>query len=1057
MKNLILSSLLLLMTLQLSAQGAGSVTGTVLDGSMGNEPLMGATVKVVGEQMGTTTDMDGHFSIEMPAGKVLLQLSMMGFKTQVVNVKGKSIVEVVLQEDNKVLDEVVVVGYGSMKKRDLTGAMSQIKSEDLMKGGATDLAHGMQGKIAGVQVSSSDNAPGSGVSITVRGANSFSTSSQPLYIVDGVPYNENPNATPASVADNNPQETNPLNFINPNDIDKIEVLKDASATAIYGSRGANGVIIITTKKGQTGKPKIELNASYGIQTLAKRIKVLDALTYMQYQNESKRNSNYYEGTDKRLVADHGTWENGEYEPGVLDFTPGTVVSDGNGHTWRAADHSADWQDEIYRTGSQQDYNLSISGGDDKGWYSFSGNYTQQNGVIKESGFTRYGLSINIGRHITDWLEVGTSSHVSSNVTDFQRTNSSDYGIIRSSLIFPVNYGATEETTNDASLTWLAANPAAYIRGSKDRVKALNWFSSNYVEAKIQPWLKFRQNIGLGYNDGHRTSFYDSFTAEGRKPTPNGKYGKAANIWKSLTLESLLTFDKTWGIHAVNAVAGATFEKGSWDNSSTVVTNLPLFMTYQSNMGYALDKAQLSSDEGKQTLESFLARVNYTLLGKYLFTASVRSDGSSKFVTDNKFATFYSGAFAWRASDETFIQNLNVFSNLKFRLSFGQTGNQGIGSYRTLTILEPAQYSFKNLSQGAAQVDWRGEANPNLKWETTNQFNAGIDFGFLDNRLQFTVDYYYKKTFDLLQNISRPYSFGYGQMLINSGNVTNEGLEFTLSYDVLRHKDWKWNLNANLSFNRNKIGGLDGDQFATSLWSKYDEMFIQRNGCPIGALYGYVEDGYFDNIAEVMAMKQYSSHSEAEALKMVGEVKYRDINGDGYINKEDRVIIGDVNPKFVYGFTSSLSYKSWNLSFMLQGSQGNDILNLNTTSMTLSDVGNITLEAYENRWREDNKENARYPRATAGNQRNMEISNRYVENGSYLKMKYITLSYEWNRPFKFMEKLRLAFTANNVFTVTNYSWMDPDVNAFGSDASRRGVDSYSYPSARSFTLSLGATF
>lgn len=1045
----------MMMSMGVSAQ---QLTGTVLDGTMNNEPLMGATVKVVGVQMGTTTDLDGHFQIEMPAGKVLLQISMMGFKTQVVNVKGKSVIEVVLQEDNKVLDEVVVVGYGSMKKRDLTGAMSQIKGDALRAGGSTDLAHGMQGKIAGVQVNSSDNAPGSGVSITVRGANSFTTSSQPLYIVDGVPYNENPNATPASAADNNPQETNPLNFINPNDIDRIEVLKDASATAIYGSRGANGVVIITTKKGQTGKPRIELNASFGVSTLAKRIKVLDALDYMKYQREAAQNSNLYEGGSYEVRNDRGTWENGTYKPGVLDYTPGTVVTDGNGNYWRADDNMADWQDEIYRTGSQQDYSLNVSGGDDKGWYSFSGNYTQQNGIIKESGFTRYGLSINIGRHITKWLEIGTSSHVSSNVTDFQRTNSGDYGIVRSSLIFPVNYGPGEETTNSSSLLWLAANPAAYIRGSKDQVKALNWFSSNYIEAKIQPWLKFRQNVGLGYNDSHRTSFYDSFTGEGKKPTPNGKYGKAANIWKSLTLESLLTFDKTWGVHTLNAVAGATFEKGSWDNSSTVTTNLPEFMTYQSNMGYALDKAQLSSDTGKQTLESFLARVNYTLMGKYLFTASVRSDGSSKFVTNNKFATFYSGAFAWRASDETFIQNLGVFSNLKFRLSFGQTGNQGIGSYRTLTIVEPAAYAYnQTLSLGTAQIDWRGEANPNLKWETTNQFNAGIDFGFLDNRLQFTVDYYYKKTFDLLQNVSLPYSSGYGQKLINSGNVTNEGLEFTLSYDVLRHKDWKWNMNANLSFNRNKIDGLDGDQFATSLWSKYDEMFIQRNGCPIGALYGYVEDGYYDNVAEVLAMKQYSAYSEAEAKKLVGEVKYRDINGDGYIDKDDRTIIGDTNPKFVYGFTNELCYKGWSLSFMLQGSQGNDILNLNTVDMAMNQVGNVTEEAYANRWTEVNKANAKYPRASASDFRTMLISNRYVENGSYLKMKYVTLSYEWNKPFKFMEKLRLAFTANNVFTITNYSWMDPDVNAFGSDASRRGVDSYSYPSARSFTLSLNAVF
>ena len=1056
MQKWIVLCLFIACNIGMNAQTA--LKGKVYDGAMMGEPLVGASVQVPGSSTGAITDINGDFQFDLPEGKFIVQISMVGYKTQVVNVRDKNFIEVTLQEDQKVMDEVVVVGYGTMKKRDLSGAVSQIKGDDLRAGGAIDIAHGLQGKIAGVQVQQSDGAPGAGTSITVRGANSFTTSSQPLYIVDGVPYNENPNATPASAADNNPQETNPLAFLNPNDIDKIEVLKDASATAIYGSRGANGVVIITTKKGQTGKPKIEFNASFGIQTLVKRIDVLDALTYMRYQKEAAENSNHYEGGNYKVTPDNGSWSGGIYTPGVEDYASGFVTTDPEtGKVWRADDHTANWQDEIYRTGTQQDYNISVSGGDDKGWYNFSGNYTQQNGVIKESGFRRYGLSIALARHITDWLEVGTSSHVSQNTTDFQRTNSGDFGIIRSSLIFPVNYGSNEETTNSSSLLWLAANPAAYIRGSKDQVKAINWFSSNYIEAKILPFLKFRQNIGLGYNDSHRTSFYDSFTGEGKKPTPNGKYGKSTNVWKSLTLESLLTFDKRWGIHNINAVAGITFEQGKWDNSSTITTNLPSFMNYKSDMGYALDKAQLSSDQGQQRLESLLGRINYTLLDKYIFTASIRSDGSSKFVTDNKWATFLSGAFAWRASDETFIQDLNIFSNLKFRLSFGQTGNQGIGSYRTLTILEPANYYFGTQQRGVAQIDWRGEANPNLKWETTNQFNFGIDFGFLDNRLQFVIDYYYKKTRDLLQNVSRPYSSGYGQMLVNSGNVSNEGLEMTLTYDVLRNGPWKWNMNANISFNKNKISGLDGDQFATSLWSKYDEMFIQRNGYPMGALYGYVEDGYFDSVAEVLATKQYSTYSEAEALKMVGEVKYRDINGDGYIDKNDRTIIGDTNPKAIYGFTNSLSYKNWNLTFMLQGSQGNDILNLNTVDMSLSNVGNITREAYDNRWTEANMANAKYPRASMGDQRSMAISNRYIENGSYLKMKYITLSYDWQRPFKFVEKLRLSFNATNVFTITKYSWMDPDVNAFGNDASRRGVDSYSYPSARTFTLSLNATF
>lgn len=1022
MRKWILLSLLLAMA-SVGLQAQTQLKGRVLDGSMNNEPLIGASIQVPGTTSGTVSDLDGNFVFQLPEGKFIVQVSMIGYKTKVVNVKGKDFVEVILEEDAKLMDEVVVVGYGTMKKRDLSGSMTQIKGDDLMRGGTTDVAKGMQGKIAGVQVQQTDGSPGAGMSITVRGANSFTTSSEPLYIVDGIPYNnDNPSQIPSSSANENTnQKSNPLSFINPNDIEKIEVLKDASATAIYGSRGANGVVIITTRKGQAGKPKVEFNANFSVSSIIKKIDVLDTETYKRYQDEATANGNYYLGK-----SDTPSYKDG----------------------------SADWQDEIYQTGWQQEYSLSVSGGSDKGYYSFSGNYLDQTGTIKESGFNRYGVSLNISRHLTDWLEIGSSSHVSQSITDFQRTSSSDYGIIRSALIFPPTINA--DSAPDSETDWLAANPAAYIRGARDQLKSINWFSSNYIEAKIMPWLKFRQNIGLGYNDSHRSSFYDKYTQEGKAPT-NGKMGRASNIWKSLTLESLLTFDKKFGIHYINAVAGLTFEKGMWDNSSMTATNFPTFAGVNSDIALGLDKGQLTSDYGKQTLESMLARINYTLLDKYIFTASIRTDGSSKFTSENKWATFLSGAFAWRAGEEDFIKDLNIFSNLKLRLSYGETGNQGIGSYRTLTVVEPVNYVFDRITQqGVAMIDWRGRANPDLKWETTGQFNAGLDFGFMDNRLQFTADYYYKKTRDLLQNVSMPYSTGYGQYLTNYGYVTNEGLELTLMYDVLRDGPVKWSINANFSTNKNRIGGLDGDQYATVNWSKADQMFLQRNGCPMGALYGYVEDGYFNSVAEVLSFKEYSGLSEAEALKLVGEVRYRDRNGDGYIDSKDRYIIGDTNPDFVYGITNNLSWKNWNLSFMLQGSQGNDIFNGNLLGMELQNIGNITQDAYDGRWTTENPSAARWPKALSGDSRNLLLSDRYVENGSYLKMKYITLTYDWTRPIKFIERVKFSLTANNVFTITNYSWMDPDVSAFG-DASRKGVDMYSYPSARTFTLGVNVVF
>jgi TonB-linked SusC/RagA family outer membrane protein len=1058
-KWIFLSLMLLLSSISVSAQT--TLKGRVLDGAMPGETLIGASVKVPGTSIGTVTDLDGNFSFQLPAGKVVVQVSMIGYKTQVVNVKGKDFIEVTLQEDAKVMDEVVVVGYGTMKKRDLSGAVSQIKADELMKGGAIDVAHGLQGKIAGVQVQQSDGSPGAGVSITVRGANSFTTSSQPLYIVDGVPFGTDPNGTPQSDANSgNNQQTSPLSMINPNDIEKIEVLKDASATAIYGSRGANGVVIITTKKGQTGKPKVEVGMKWTMQRIAKTMKMLSPYQYALYQNEAAENSRLYEGSTGRNPY-RGEWDypytggsflytSGKYNPSPDDFLKPGKRTDEYGNV--DVVEGADWQDEIYQTGWQQEYNASVSGGSNEGWYAFSGNYTHQDGIIRNTGYERYGLSINIGRHITNWLEIGTSSHFTNATTDFQRTNSENTGIIRSALIFPPTVREESDQTD-----WLAANPVNYVNGATDQLKQISWFSSSYLEAKILPWLKFRQNLGLGYNDGHRGTYYNRLTQEGKSPT-NGKAGKASNIWKSLTSESLLTVDKTFGMHKLNAVAGITFERGNGETESMTVTNFPNDLTRDANMALALDRAVINSSSTEQSLESFLARVNYTLLDKYLFTASIRTDGSSAFAENHKWATFLSGAFAWRAIDETFIQDLNIFSNLKFRVSYGETGNQAIGAYRTLNVLDAANYPFNGtLQSGVSMIDWRGPNNPDLKWETTSQFNAGIDFGWLDNRLQFTIDYYYKKTRDLLQNVTIPQSSGFGQQMVNSGNVTNEGLELTLSYDILRNTPLKWSINANMSFNRNRIGGLDGDQYATSLWSKADQVFLQRNGCPIGTLFGYVEDGFYDNVAEVRANKAYAALSDAEAQRHVGEIKYRDLDGDGQITEKDRTIIGNTNPDFTYSFSSNLSWKDFSLSFMLQGSQGNDILNYNLTDITMSNIGNVTLDAYNHRWTPQTAASTEWPKATAGYTRTWLTSNRYVENGSYLRMKYITLGYDWRRPTKWIENVHLSLTANNLFTITNYSWFDPDVNAGGTNAACPGVDSYSYPSARSFSLGINFTF
>lgn len=1022
-----------------------TITGRVMDGAA-NESAIGASVLVVGTTVGTITDFDGNFTLEVPEGKFMIQVSMVGFKTQVINIRGKERIDVTLMEDTQVMEEVVVVGYGTMKKRDLSGSVSQIKSEDLMAGGVPDVAMSMQGKIAGVDVRTSDAAPGGSTSITIRGANSFTTSSQPLYIVDGIPYGTDPNGVPQSGANSGQnQSQNPLSMLNPNEIEKIEVLKDASATAIYGSRGANGVVIITTKKGKEGKPKVEVGVKGSLQQIARKVQVLDAYHYALYQNEAAENSRLYEGYTQQNPY-RGEWEypyigsgyvysQGTYNPSPEDFLNPGIREDKYGNKDEVA--GTDWQDAIYQTGWAQEYNASVSGGTEKGYYSFSGNFTDATGIIKNTGYQRYGLSINTGWHVTNWLEIGTSQHFTHATTNFQRTNSENTGIIRSSLIFPPTYGVHQETEQLDELNWLAANPVAYINGAKDQLKQISWFSSSYLEFKIQPWLKLRQNLGLGYNDGHRSTYYDRHTQEGKSPY-NGKAGKASNIWRSVTSETLLMFDHKFNeYHSINAVAGATFERGRGESESATVTNFPTDAIQDASMQLALDRAVLNSSNTTQSLASFLGRVNYTLMGRYLFTASARVDGSSSFAPKHKWAPFFSGAFAWRMIDEKWMQDQNVLSNWKWRVSYGQTGNQAIGAYRTLTMFADAKYPYNGtLESGVAMIDWRGPTNPDLKWETTDQFDAGLDIGFANNRFNLTIDYYYKRTHDLLQLVSIPASSGFSQMLINSGNVTNQGVEITFGAEIFDKGDWRWHIDANFALNRNKIGGLTGDQYATSLWSKADQVFLQRNGCPIGTLYGYKEEGIDPT---------------------TGEIVYSDLNGDGQITAADRDIIGNTNPKFTGALTSNLSWKGLTLSFMLQGSYGNDILNYNLTDITMSNLGNITQEAYDHRWTKENPNGALWPKATAGYNRTWLLSDRYVEDGSYLKIKYITLSYDWNNPAKWLEKINFNFTVGNVWTFTKYSWFDPDVNSGGTNAACPGVDSYSYPAARSYSLSVNFTF
>jgi len=1036
------------------------ITGKVTD--VNNEPMIGVTVILKNTNTGTVTDMNGNFSLNVNSANDIISISYLGYKTEEFTVKNVRNFNIVLHEDETLLEEVVVVGYGSMKKRDLSGSVAQVKADEILSGNpAASINQALQGRVAGAMVNQNDGAPGAGISMQIRGTNSFSSNSQPLYIVDGIPFEVPTTPRSAENTDGSLEASaNALSFINPHDIASIEVLKDASATAIYGSRGANGVVLITTKSGEKGKPRIEFTSNVSSSTIRKQVPVLDGYHYALYRNEQQDNALLYDSSPftQYVYPSPGTWRfdtsNGEvlsakYNPSPEDFlSPGWREGiDENGGSWKQWVEGTNWQDQIFQTGSSQEYNMLISSATDRGNYTFSGNYTSQDGIIKGTGFERYTLRSNTSQNISKNITVGLNLSYTNSTTDFAKGNSLDYSILRSALLYPstIYYG---DFSQSDELLWLSANPRTYVISTKNELSSVNIFASAFASIRLNDNLVFRQNLGLSNFENQRSTYSNRDTGEGAIDKVNGKGGLSDNRQSHTVTESMLTYNRIFGkIHNLNAVAAVTYEHRVNSAESMTATQFPTDLTENYDMGLALVPGSLVSSKFESKLFSLLGRVNYVLNDKYIFTASFRRDGSSKFSSENRYANFASGALAWRLSEEAFIKNLNLFDNLKLRLSYGQTGNQAIPDYQTMYTMRVANYPLGGSEHSGFVSDHA--FNTSLKWETTDQYNAGIDFGFYNNRLGFVIDYYYKKTNDLLQNVKTPQSTGYISQIINSGYVTNEGLELTANLVPVQNKLFNWRIDANLSFNRNRIGGLLADQFSSRLWYKADNVFIQRNGLPIGAIYGYVEDGFYDNEAEVRADPTYASANANVVKSMIGEIKY----------KEGLHVIGDTNPDYIFGVTNNFEWNKFNFGFFVQGVMGNDIFNGNLMNVTLFNTTNIPVAVYDYRWTPETKDIAKWPKATNQAKRTWLISDRYVEDGSYIRLKNINIGYTFDNP-KFLKGIRsinLNASAGNLFTLTDYSWYDPDVNAFGNDPARRGVDVYSYPTSKTFSFGLKVQF
>lgn len=973
-------------------QAKKKVTGIVKD--QNGEPIIGANVVEKGTTNGTVTDVDGKFSLEIAEGGVLT-VSYIGYTSRNLAVGNQSSLEIQLREDTEVLDEVVVIGYGTVKKSDLTGSVSSVKSDELLAVPQSQISSALQGRTAGVHVKQTSGAPGGDITVRIRGTNSILGGNDPLYVIDGFPSNS----------------TSP--GINMEDIESIEILKDASAIAIYGSRGSNGVILITTKKGKTGKTQVDFSTTVGFQSLAKKIDMMDAQEYATFYNIRAQNDGV--------------------EP---YFTQDEINAFGKGF---------DWQDFIFQTAPIRTHALTVSGGSEKTHFALSGNIFDQDGIVGAGGFKRYAVMANIDHEINKHFTVNFSSNLSRELLDNKNSSGGRQGGTLTSVAL-VGPPILTPYNEDGSYTVLD-NSYPFITTGGALINPLNilneWSNTskkNRVLANLS--LTYEPIDGLYIkimggieNTDRRDDTYTSLNYWNSVGSANVSTTQVISLLNENTINYVKTFaDK----HNISVLAGFTYQDYEQTSLGGSGSGFLSDVTYTGNLGGASTPGIPSSSYQKWVLLSTIARLNYNFDQRYLFTFSFRADGSSRYSEGDKWGYFPSGAFAWRLSEEQFMKQFHWLSDMKLRASYGISGSQAISPYATLNNLSSGKTVFGNEQYTFFAP---GSTLPaNLKWETTAQLDLGLDLGFLHNRLHFTFDYYQKMTRDLLNTIQLPSSTGYSSTLGNVGRIRNRGFEFSVNANVIDNGEFQWVLDGNLSLNRSKVMELYGGQDILGGWIDFmvvsDNCNLLREGEPMGIFYGYLQDGYDEN----------------------GVEQYKDLNQDGIINQDDKVKIGDPNPDFIYGLNSFMSYKGFEFSFFLQGSQGNDMLNASSIDNTLYYMYGLNQrrEVLYDHWTPDNTD-AKYPKPTSS--LSMRFSNRFIENGSYLRLKNIELAYnlpikKWN--IDWVQKVRLSVSLQNMLTFTKYSGWDPDVNSQGGGIGQ-GIDQNPYPVAKSYTFGINVSF
>lgn len=1044
-------------------QKAISVVGSVTDDK--GETLPGVNVLVKGTSKVTVTDLNGKFGVSVPSSTNILVFSYIGYETKEAKVDPTKPMQIVLNEESKTLNEVMVIGYQDVKKKDLTGSVAKANITDMLKAPVSSFDQALAGRVAGVQVSSNEGIPGGTMNIVIRGNNSISQGNSPLYVVDGFPV-EDPSIGAA---------------INPNDIESIDVLKDASSTAIYGARGANGVIIITTKKGTVGAPKITYDGSYGIQRVTHKIPMMDAYEFVRLQYEI---NNYGKTGDK------------------LDLTGGGYLTTYDGKTYTLDDYrnikQFNWQDMILQDAPQQNHSLSLTGGTQDVRYNASLSYYSQDGVVIKSNYNRIQgrmgitirqkkLSINLNTNYAQNTSLGSSP--SQSVSSGMNNLFYSVWAYRPVTQPGVDINTLLDNNTDegvVSLNDYRFNPVLSLNNEYRKRYAANSQFNGYAEYEFIKGLKLKVSGGYTVTNTRAESFNNSKTRYG-SANSNDHVNATLSTSESKTWlnENTLTYQKVYNkIHSFNAMIGFTTQASNSSAYSMKTNNIPNESLGMAGMSQGTAQP-VGSGIADWSMMSYLGRINYNYKSKYYLTASFRADGSSKFPIANRWGYFPSTSVAWNFMEEDFMRPLSdIVKSGKLRLSWGQTGNNRVGEYDYYAQLSMPQsgsgsylqlgdyvsgiYGFNNslTNYGAIPVS---VTNPTLKWETTGQTNVGVDLSFLNDRINITLDWYNKDTYDLLLFAALPPSSGFGGTYKNIGSVRNQGTEFTINTVNIKTNRFSWTSNFNISFNKNTVLGISENQLSWPNNGYFDQNYTASNyiakiGYPIGMMYGYIYQGTykvdeFDYNGSTYTLKSGIPHYAAESATQPGYPKYADLNNDKIIDSNDQTMIGRGAPIHTGGFTNNFEYAGFDLSVFLQWSYGADILNANRLMFegfnTKKDVNQFA--SYADRWTFDNQDSD-IPVVSASPS-NGVFSSRVIEDGSYIRLKTVSLGYSLQpqllKKLK-MSKVRAYVSAQNLFTLTKYTGYDPEVSIRNS-ALTPGLDFSSYPRAASMNIGINVAF